>query len=800
MPEFERFWPLALLLVVLPLLLARRPRPWLRAVAVLLLVLAACGLSLPLSGRRAVLIEAVDSSASMRGAYEGQEWSPLPVLPPHTGWASEDCALIEFAREARMVRSLGYPWIHFGWGHVDNSMTDVEKAIQLATAQAPDDATLTVLLRSDGRETHGDARQAIARLRARGGRLYCAPIDPKSADLRIQAVSAPSEVAEGEPVHVEVTLAATGELRASVALYAGGALVAERKDVDVSPAREARVAFSLAALSSPILALEVRVSAGHADPWPENDSAWVVVRRAGKPRVLVVAEPGRRLEQVLRASGAFDVSVSTSSDALAGYDAVVLDDRPAEGLPDLAGYVRESRGGLLVAGGPRSFGPGGYAGAPIEDLLPVWSLPKEAFSLVVLLDGSGSMSEGTTGATKYDTALLALDAVRDLLRPGDRVELVRFAGSVAAATMADAAVFPSQIQAARRASPSGSTALLPALEKGVGDIEAESSPRRHLLVITDGELAPGEVSSPAFAAFAARLSRIGAAVTVLTTGTRPAEAELRALGGRYLPLSRLEDLPGTLREDLVQARRLVEPRPEAPKRSAGDPLLPGLDRCPAVGRDRVTTKEGAGADFAFEDGSPLYAGWQAGLGRVVAVASTLEAPWGAGWEGDPEAAALWVEAVRWILRPPGIAGVSWEVRDSRIEVRAPGPFRRLTARIVPSVGGPVDVPLDPAGRERYVGTLAELPPGIGGIEVREGETVLASGAVALPSGPEFRVLGVDRARLEAWARLGGGRVIEREVPPPPEGSRGAPWPVGPWAAGTAAALLFADALARRRAA
>jgi len=802
-PEFERYWPLALLLVAVPLLIAGRPRPWLRALAVLLLILAACGPSLPIGVQPRMLVIVIDASRSTlwrdSAAFGPPDWAP--IVP---SGAYPLSAEVHFGRVPAVELS---PWdvesrksLGESRSKVDGSATDVERALDLALGLCPPEMVPTVLLRTDGQETQRDARRAIARLRARGGRLFCAPLDPKSADLRVAAISAPTEVAEGEPVHVEVTLAATGERSANVALYAEEALVGERKDVDVSPTREARVAFSLLSLSTPVLTLQVRVTSDHADPWPENDAAWAVVRRAGKPRVLMVAEPGRRLEQVLRASGGFDVRASTSIEALHGYDAVVLDDRPAEGLPDFGDYVRESRGGLLVAGGPRSFGPGGYAGTPLEDLLPVWCLPKEAFSLVVLLDASGSMAEGTTGATKYDTALLALEAVRDLLRPGDRVELVRFSGVVAAVAMADAAAFPSQIAAARGAPPSGSTALVPALEKGVGDLEAESSPRRHLLVITDGELAPGEVGSPSFASFAERLSRAGAACTVLTTGTRPAEAELRALGGRYLPLARLEDLPRTLREDLVQARRLVEERAEAPKRAAGEPLLPGVDRCPPVGRNRVTTKEGARADFAFEDGSPLYAGWQAGLGRVVAAATTLEAPWGDRWSVDTEAARLWVEAVRWALRPPGRAGISWEVRGDRLEVAVPGPFRRLTARIVPAGGKPVDVLLDPVGRERYVGALSDLPPGIGGIEVREGDAALASGALALPGGPEFRVLGVDRARLEEWARLGGGRVLDRDVPDPPEGSRGAPWPVGPVGAGLGVVLLFADALRRRQAA
>ena len=37
----------------------------------------------------------------------------------------------------------------------------------------------------------------------------------------------------------------------------------------------------------------------------------------------------------------------------------------------LRAYVRETGGGLVMTGGPDSFGPGGWYRTPVEDVLPV---------------------------------------------------------------------------------------------------------------------------------------------------------------------------------------------------------------------------------------------------------------------------------------------------------------------------------------------------------------------------------------------------------------------------------------------
>jgi len=50
----------------------------------------------------------------------------------------------------------------------------------------------------------------------------------------------------------------------------------------------------------------------------------------------------------------------------------------AEQLKNIAALVREEGAGFMMVGGKHSYGPGGYAGTPIEDLLPVYCGGRDA--------------------------------------------------------------------------------------------------------------------------------------------------------------------------------------------------------------------------------------------------------------------------------------------------------------------------------------------------------------------------------------------------------------------------------------
>ena len=116
---------------------------------------------------------------------------------------------------------------------------------------------------------------------------------------------------------------------------------------------------------------------------------------------------------------------------LAAFDLVVLSDVRASDLSGgqiaaLAAYARDLGGGLLLMGGDRSMGPGGYARTPLEEVSPVaFDLRQDrrraSLAEVIAIDYSGSMGAVVGGHTKLELANEAAARSASLLGPGDRL-------------------------------------------------------------------------------------------------------------------------------------------------------------------------------------------------------------------------------------------------------------------------------------------------------------------------------------------------------------------------------------------
>ena len=95
-------------------------------------------------------------------------------------------------------------------------------------------------------------------------------------------------------------------------------------------------------------------------------------------------------------------------------------------MQNLAAWVAQSGGGLMLTGGRDSYGPGGYYKSPLEPILPVsMELRREhrklSLAIVVALDRSGSMAMPVPGGRpKIELADLATAEVLNMLGPMDQ--------------------------------------------------------------------------------------------------------------------------------------------------------------------------------------------------------------------------------------------------------------------------------------------------------------------------------------------------------------------------------------------
>ena len=147
------------------------------------------------------------------------------------------------------------------------------------------------------------------------------------------------------------------------------------------------------------------------DTFSQNDRADSNTIVKGEPRTLVLAgddavadRADRRPQEpaAARRQARARRRCRPTSPGLATYDSIVLVDVPRIRLSDrqlaaLQVYVRDLGKGLVMVGGPESFGAGGYQKTPLEESLPVDMGVRDRqkqpdIALVVVIDKSGSMA------------------------------------------------------------------------------------------------------------------------------------------------------------------------------------------------------------------------------------------------------------------------------------------------------------------------------------------------------------------------------------------------------------------------
>ncbi len=173
------------------------------------------------------------------------------------------------------------------------------------------------------------------------------------------------------------------------------------------------------------------------DPVPENNRRRLLVGVRGPSRCSASAPRVPSGSPALLAKGGIKVKALPASqcnwtlEELAGYSGVLLENTPASlvghvGMENLAAWVAQSGGGLMITGGKDSYGPGGYYKSPLEPVMPVsMELRREhrklSVAIVVALDRSGSMAmPGPDGRPKIQLADLATAEVIDMLGPTDQ--------------------------------------------------------------------------------------------------------------------------------------------------------------------------------------------------------------------------------------------------------------------------------------------------------------------------------------------------------------------------------------------
>jgi uncharacterized membrane protein len=721
----------------------------LRCLLVTLVVLALAEMRLQHESDTVTVLFVVDRSLSVPEEIEtdagdnkvDQRWERIKKFineavekrgPDHK---NDQAGVIVFGRQPRLeLPPAKVPTLNFHEvaSPIDGNYTDIAAALKLAMASFPEGSAKRLVLVSDGNENLGDAAE-----QARLAKLNHVQIDvvPLAAGLHnenevlVEGVSAPSLIEQGSQLSIIVRIRSfnpnivVGRLTVKQITEGVATELVNIPDQALVPGLNS-LSFKHAVVNqeksytyeAEFQPRDVRDGQGKAivkglpGNKPQNKRASTHVVARGQRRILLVEQKQGDhdflLDQLLgAANGKFKIdtvgveSLPKDKDKLgiylSNFDSVILANLPAETLSEerqemIRSNTYDQGCGLVMIGGPESYGAGGWQGTAVEKALPVdseiKSLKVEGKGGLVLIMHASEMAQGNFWQKKI--AKLAIEK----LGPNDEVGVLHFdwgvmkwhidlqeigdkraklLGQVDSMSPGDMPDFDPGLKMAHRALMDPDRALA----------------SKHVIVISDGDPVQADPS------ILPRMKRDG--VTVSTVGVATHGAALdqalakiaRATGGRpYLPKN-ANELPAIYTKEtrLVSQSFLYENkkgfRPTLLYRTGPTEKLSDLP--PLFGFVRTTAKPSVDIPiksplFADQD-YPLLAYWHYGLGKAVAFTSDAckhQLPdnktvyWAADWARSQMYAKFWEQVIDWSLRAVESKRLTMrsEYRDGKVKV------------------------------------------------------------------------------------------------------------------------------------
>ncbi|MEM9065564.1 MAG: VWA domain-containing protein [Planctomycetota bacterium] len=685
--------------------------------------------------------------------------------------------------------------------------TDLAGAVRLALAVSPADAAARIVLASDGNETAGSLLAAAQAALAAGVPIDVFPLKYQIVgEVRADRMVVPATARLGQTVTARAVLTATRPTRGRLAVLVDGAPAAVGADgeasieVELDTGQNAfNVPVTLGTAGPKRFEVVFEPLEGSGDAVLENNRAEAVTFVTGRGAVLVLASDtesaGPFLDAMAESGIATEVrSFEQAPTALTGwsaYDAVVMINQAAYDYSEaqqeqLRRYVHDTGGGLVMIGGPESYGAGGWIGSPLEEALPVQldppqrqNMPRGALAIVV---HSVELAQGVFYGK------LTANAAVDALSTRDLVGIIEFEalrGTVWVHPMAEVGDRQAVRRSINRLQFGDMPDFAPSFRLGLQGLREANAGQKHMIIISDGD-----PSSPS-ASLLQEFRDANISVTTISFASHGGIDKRRmrliaeATGGRYYDVSnaQIAQLPQIFIKEAQTVRRALiwEGDPFAPlvEPTGADPMR-GIRSVPPLS-GYVVTHERAGlaqTTLRGPENDPISAIWQHGLGKVVAFTSDAASRWSPDWVVWPDYGRFWEQHVRWAMRPSGAADVrvrteqrgdktlviaeAFDSEGERVpfamfEVFSAEPDGDLARSAMRQVGpGRFEAEVDTEDAGSYLLSLQyEVPAGDG----RAASRGVAQAAVSKPFADEFRALEDNEALLAQVAALTGGRVI-----------------------------------------
>ncbi len=595
---------------------------------------------------------------------------------------------------------------------LDPEYTNLAGALKLAQATFPEDAAKRIVIVSDGNENLGDVMRQAQGVAAGGIGIDVLPIRYQTgSEVIVERLALPSDIRRGEPFQMKVVITNTAENenpvagRLQISRLAGGSREVISDETTVLKPGKTVLSVPPMTIDTPnFYSYEARFIPDRPedDAMAQNNRATAFTHVRGKGRVLLIEDFQNKgefdqLQQRLGLQGlevtlqGSDQLFSTPGD-LMPFDAVLLANVPREHFSDdqirmLATNTQQMGAGLVMLGGPNSFGAGGWANTEVERAMPVDFQIKNAKVVprgaLVMMMHACEIPQGN-----YWQKRIAREAIKTL---GARDYCgVLFWGAKGDQWMWGKGLAPvganrgKMLAAIDRMTPGDMPAFDPAMQMALrGFNGVPDAAVKHMIIISDGD--------PSYTrrSLTGQLSKAGVTISTVAVGAHgTADSRLlatiaRQANGKYYAVRNAKALPRIFqREARRVARPLIHRNANGfrPFVNAPHEMIDGMEQTlpPITGFVMTTKKDNPLVEVSLASPEPgggknstILASWTYGLGKAVVFTSDAGARWTDGWLDQSMYDTLFAQIVRWSMRPGGTSGqftVAAETVDQEVRL------------------------------------------------------------------------------------------------------------------------------------
>lgn len=685
---------------------------------------------------------------------------------------------------------------------VEPDRTDLSAAIRLALATFPEGYAKRIVLLSDGNQNAGDVLTEVGQAASNNVGVDVVPLEYEHKnEVMFDRMVAPAQANLDDHITLRMILRSKQPSSGKLVLYHNDQRISS--DTVALKAGINPLLREVSLSSVGVHRFEARFEPDDPamDEVMQNNVARAFTFVQGEGSVLLLTtEPSCdvKMEEALKKEHV-KVDMVSMDDApedileMLDYESIILSNVPADRFTEdqkqqLASYVRDLGGGLIMTGGNEGFGVGGWLGSPVEDVMPLKFDVKQRKQIprgaLVLILHTCEMPRGNYWAEQV--AIAAINTISRL----DYLGLIAYGFKGGTTWEIPFQVAQNKNRIINRVRKiSNRIGDMPDFGSGMEMAyqKLKAAPgvsQKHIIIISDGDAtAPSSnlISKMKRAKITCSTVAIGFGAHVqVSTMKRIA----KQTGGRFYKVNNPRKLPQIfVKEAKVVRRPLIREVTEGfkphlritmPEITAGVsdaelPLLYGH----ILTTPRTTASEFSRILMASDKEDPLLAVRQCELGKSVAFTSGWWTRWGRQWPSWGKFGKLWAQTVRWSMR-------QGRASDFEVSARQVGHEGRIIVEALDteasflnglSIAGRVLMPdskgrsirLHQTGPGRYEGTFPASANGhyvavLSYTDPKGRQGIIKTG-LSVSYSPEYRELTTNEEVLRQIAEQTGGKML-----------------------------------------